>query len=231
MRVRVRAGRLAAIGAAIGVLLGAAAVATPANAATYGCATFSGLTASGQQVNINSVALAAGDVVGAKVSPARDTDRISLSTAVGSSLWFGDAPATTGMQWKAPVDGTYNFGWALQSSTTLPTSIAWTFSCTGSSGTGGGTTVTDADRDGVADTADACRSTVLPDTVKRAVAGKYYARSNGRFLDGAGVASAYTVVDTGGCSAAQIAAALGLRKTDAQSGISLSVLQNWAATH
>lgn len=230
MRVHARAGRLAAIGAAIGVLLAAVVAAAPASAATYGCSTFNGLTASGQRVNINDVALKAGDVIGAKVSPARDTDRIALSTAVGGSLWFGDAPATTGMQWKAPSDGTYNFGWSLNSSTTLPTSIAWTFTCTGSSGTGGGTT-TDADRDGVVDTADACRSTVLPDAVKRPSAGKYYARSTGKFLDGAGAASAYSVVDTGGCSATQIAAALGLRKADSQSGISLSVLQNWAATH
>ena len=63
------------------------------------------------------------------------------------------------------------------------------------------------------------------------VAGRYYAQSTGRFVDGTGAFSGVTVADAGGCSATQIAKSLGLRKTDAQSGITLSALQNWAATH
>ncbi|HEX6953400.1 MAG TPA: hypothetical protein VF156_00860, partial [Agromyces sp.] len=60
---------------------------------------------------------------------------------------------------------------------------------------------------------------------------RYAATSTGRFVDGTGTYSGYTVIDTGGCSSIQIAKALGLGRTDQQSGITLTTLKNWAATH
>ena len=238
MRARARITGLAAIGAAIGLTVTALTAApalalTPQAAAatstaTYSCSHFSGLTVTGDSVVRNSVGLKAGETIGVTVSPARDGDMIILT----SGFTFYDAPATSGLQFRAPADGTYNFGWSLDAAGTRPSSLTWSFTCSSGSGSGstGGTT-TDADRDGVADSADACSSTTLPDSVKRKTAGSFYALSTGRFVDGTGAYSGITVVDAGGCNAAQIAKSLGLRKTASQNGIPLATLQNWAATH
>lgn len=240
MRARARATSAAAIGAMIGLAVAALTAVAPASAAkpqpgstqttaTYSCGSFHGLTVTADSVSRNSVGLKAGEVIGVTVSPAREGDMIILT----EGFTFSDAPAISGMQFRAPSDGTYNFGWSLDAAGTRPSSLTWSFTCsTGSgSGAGTGTGTSDADRDGVADSADACGGTTLPDSVSRKAAGMYYALSTGRFVDGAGKTSAYTVVDTGGCSATQIAKALGLNKRDSRSGISLTTLSNWAATH
>ena len=83
---------------------------------------------------------------------------------------------------------------------------------------------------GVADSADICPSTALPEKGQR-VAGKYYAAADRRFVDGAGKVSGVTVADTGGCNAAQIAAKLKLSKQDSKGGITLATLTSWANTH
>lgn len=238
MRARARTTSLAAIGAVIGLALAAMTAVAPASAAKpspsqpaaaqYSCGYFSGLTVTGDYVAVNSIGLKAGEVIGVTVSPAREGDMIILSGG-GNGIFFEDAPATEGLQFRAPADGSYNLGWSLEASGTRPSSLTWSFTCSTGSGSTGGTS--DADRDGVADSADACSGTTLPDSVRRAVAGRYYAQSTGRFVDGTGAFSGVTVADAGGCSATQIAKSLGLRKTDAQSGITLSALQNWAATH
>ena len=240
MRARARTTSLTAIGVMFGLTLAATTAIPPASAArpgpdsgaaitaTYSCSYFAGRTVTADSVSVNSIGLRAGEVIGVTVSPARIGDTIVLSGGGSGSIFFQDAPATSGLNFRAPADGSYNLGWSLDAGGTRPTSLTWTFSCSSGSGTGG---TTDTDRDGVADTADACSGTTLPDAVKRAVAGRYYAQASGRFVDGAGALPGYTVIDTGGCSATQIAKALGLRKTDAQSGISLSQLTNWAATH
>lgn len=239
MRARARATSAAAIGAMIGLAVAALTAVAPASAAkpqpastqttaTYSCSSFQGLTVTADSVSRNSVGLKAGEVIGVTVSPARDGDTIILT----QGFTFSDAPATSGLQFRAPSDGTYNFGWSLDAAGTRPSSLTWSFTCsTGGSGSGTGTVTTDSDRDGVADSADACSATSLPDSVSRKEAGKYYALSTGRFVDGTGKASAYTVVDTGGCSATQIAKSLGLGKRDSRSGITLTQLANWANTH
>jgi hypothetical protein len=242
MRARARATSAAAIGAMIGLAVAALTAVAPASAAkpqpgstqvtaTYSCGSFHGLTVTADSVSRNSVGLKAGEVIGVTVSPAREGDMIILT----EGFTFYDAPAISGLQFRAPSDGTYNFGWSLDAAGTRPSSLTWSFTCSSGSGSGSGTgtgTVTsDADRDGVADSADACSGTTLPDSVSRKAAGMYYALSNGRFVDGAGKTSAYTVVDTGGCSATQIAKSLGLNKRDSRSGITLTTLSNWAATH
>ncbi|WP_353813494.1 hypothetical protein [Agromyces sp. SYSU T00266] len=119
----------------------------------------------------------------------------------------------------------------LETSGTIPSDLTWTFTCSGSGGSGGSATTSDSDRDGVADSADSCASTTLPDSISRPTAGKYFANSSGKFVDGTGVSTGITVVDAGGCSATQIAKALRLSKKDSRSGISLTTLKNWAATH
>lgn len=228
MRARARTTGLAAIGAAIGLALATLTAVAPASAATYSCSHFSGLTVTADSVSRNSVGLKAGETIGVTVSPAREGDMIILT----EGFTFSDAPATSGMQFRAPADGTYNFGWSLDAAGTRPSSLTWSFTCSTGSGSGGsGTVAADSDRDGVADSADSCSSTVLPDSVSPKVSGKYYALSTGRFVDGTGKAAGVTVVDAGGCSATQIAKSLGLSKRDAKSGINLSTLTNWAATH
>lgn len=238
MRARARTTSLAAVGLMFGLALAATTAVAPASAAkpapsagataTYTCGYFAGRTVTGDNVVVNSVGLKAGEVIGVTVSPARVGDTIVLSGG-GNGIFFQDAPATQGLSFRAPADGTYNLGWSLDASGDRPSSLTWSFTCSSGSGSTGGTT--DADRDGVADAADACASTTLPDAVRKPVAGRYYAQSTGRFVDGTGASAGLTVVDAGGCSATQIASRLGLRKADAASGIPLSTLQNWAATH
>lgn len=229
MRARARTTRLAAIGAAIGLALAALTAAAPASAATYGCGYFAGRTVTANSVSVNDVGLKAGEVVGVTVAPARVGDSIILTVGGSGSIEFRDAPATSGLKFTAPYDGTYNFGWSLEAGGTRPSSLTWSFTCSTSSGST--TTTTDSDRDGVANSSDACASTVLPDAVKRKVAGRYYALSSGRFVDGTGAYSGITVVAAGGCSSTQIATKLGLGNTDLRSGITLTTLKNWAATH
>lgn len=249
MRARARTSRLAAVGALIGLALAATTAVAPASAAkpqpagghsttmsattsttaTYTCGSFSGLSVTANTVSMSPVSLKAGEVIGVTVAPARVGDTIILTVGAGSTVTFYDAPSTSGLKFTAPSDGSYGLGWSLEASGTRPSSITWSFTC--SSGSGSTGTVADADRDGVADTADACPATILPDAIKKPVAGRYYARSTGRFLDGTGASSGLTVIDTGGCSAAQIAKSLGLGRIDTQSGITLTTLKNWAATH
>jgi hypothetical protein len=231
--------RLATVGAVIGLALATLTAVAPASAqplsgaaqtttTTYSCSYFSGRTVTADTVSVSPVALKRGETIGVTVSPARTGDLIYLSVGSGSSVNIYEAPSTSGLKFTAPADGSYGLGWSLEASGTRPASITWTFTCS----TGGtSTTVADTDRDGVADTSDACPATVLPDAVKKPVSGRYYARSTGSFLDGKGVSSGLKVIDTGGCSAAQIVKALGLGRTDQQSGITLTTLQNWAATH
>ncbi|MEV1131152.1 hypothetical protein [Agromyces sp. NPDC049794] len=242
MRARARISRLAAVGAAIGLALATMTAVAPASAAksqpassqatttSYTCGYFNGRTVTANTVSVSPVSLKAAEVIGVTVSPARVGDTIILSVGTGMTINFYEAPATSGLQFKAPNDGTYGLGWSLEASGTRPSSITWTFTCSTGSGSTG-TTTTDADRDGVANSADACAGTTLPDAIKRKVTGRYYALSSGRFVDGAGTSAGITVIDAGGCSALQIASKLGLGKTDTRSGITLATLQSWAATH
>lgn len=232
MRARARTTRLAAIGAAIGLALATLTTVSPASAATYTCAYFSGRTVTANSVSVSPVSLKAGETIGVTVSPARVGDAIVLSVGSNLTVGFYEAPATSGLKFTAPYDGSYGLGWSLEASGTRPSSITWSFTCSTGSGSGTGVVTSDADRDGVADSADSCSATTLPDSIKKRVAGRYYATSTGRFVDGkTGAYSGYTVIDTGGCSSIQIAKALRLGKTDQQSGITLTTLKNWAATH
>lgn len=228
----------AGLGAAVGLAVAIAASSMPASAvprgrgeaaAAYTCATFEGLVLTQSSVNYSGVSLRAGEAITARVSPAATGDEIMLSVTLGLSFGFHSAPASQGLTYKAPGDGTYNFGWWLRAAGATPPSITWTFDCSTSSG--GTAPVADSDRDGVSDAADACAGTILPDAVRRPAAGSYYADRTGRFVDGAGRAAGVTVVDAGGCSAAQIAKAVGLSAKDSKSGIPLSVLTSWAASH
>ncbi|WP_353828110.1 hypothetical protein [Agromyces sp. SYSU T0242] len=242
MRARARSAALAALAASAGLTLALTTAVAPASAAkpvrgggtttvaASGCASLDGTKVTAKTVS-KTISLAAGDKIGVTVSPARSGDLIILSGSAGTSIFFEEASATTGMTFTAPYSTTYGLGWSLDTSGTVPSDLTWSFTCTGSGGSGGSATTSDADRDGVADSADACASTSLPDSVSRPAAGKYYANSSGRFVDGAGTSSGYTVVDTAGCSATQIAKALRLSKKDSRSGISLSTLTNWVNTH
>ncbi|WP_426321095.1 hypothetical protein [Microbacterium sp. E-13] len=240
--MRVHRARIAAIGAAIGLAM-AVALAAPATAAkpggeqaalaaTYTCATFEGLVLTQPTVSYNGVSLKAGEKITARMSPAATGDEIILTVAEGFAIKVLTAPATQGFVYTAPAAQTVNLSWSLEAAGTRPSSITWTFDCSSASG-GTGTTapVADADRDGVADSSDACASTVLPDAITKKVAGRYYANASKQFVDGTGRSAGLTVADAGGCSALQIAKKIGLSTRDSKSGITLTQLQNWAATH
>ena len=237
--MRARRWNAVGLGSAVAVALICAASTVPAAAAppsagataaaTYTCATFEGLVLTQPSVNYSGVSLRAGETITARMSPAATGDEIILTVARGFSITFYSAPAAQGMVYTAPGDGSYGLGWSLEAAGTRPPSITWTFDCSTSSG--GTTPVADSDRDGVSDAADACATTVLPDAIRRPVAGSYYADRTGRFIDGAGRAAGVTVVDAGGCSATQIAKAVGLSAKDSKAGVPLSVLTSWAAAH
>ncbi|RXZ45176.1 hypothetical protein [Agromyces binzhouensis] len=242
MRARARTTALAALAAAAGLALAVTTAVAPASAAkpvrggttttsvASGCGDLNGLKVTAKTVS-RTIALNAGDVIGVTVSPARSGDLILLGGSAGTAIFFEEASATTGMKFTAPYSTTYGLGWSLETSGTVPSDLTWTFTCSGSGGSGGSATTSDADRDGVADSADSCPSTTLPDSVSRPTAGKYFANSSGKFVDGTGASAGVTVVDAGGCSATQIAKALRLSKKDSRSGISLTTLKSWAATH
>ena len=242
--MRGRGWKIAASGVAAGVALVVALTVSPASAAkpggggtvaaTHSCATFEGMTSTESYVSYNGVALRAGESITARVTPASPGDQISLNVANGLSFTFFGAEASQGLVFTAAAGGVYSLGWRLLTAGTAPAAVTWTFDCSSTSAaSAGGTTpvVSDADRDGVADSADACAGTILPDAVSKPVAGRYFANRAGQFVDGANRSAGVTVVDAGGCSAVQIAKALRLSPKDSRSGLTLTQLQSWASTH
>jgi hypothetical protein len=100
----------------------------------------------------------------------------------------------------------------------------------------------DADGDGVSDPYDHCADTVLADVVAGPAANpranprastvqehRFAADADGRFVSASGVDSGLTVVDTGGCSAAQIIAETGLGEGHAMFGLTQEHLDDWIA--
>lgn len=258
--MRGRSLRTGALGAVGGIALAVALAVSPASAAKPGnggggggggggtivasatCASFEGLTVTTATPSYTGVSLRSGEAITARVTPAAPGDEIYLSASLGLSLYFASGPAEQGYTYRAGADGVYSLGWWVRTASGATASgVTWTFDC--SSVTGGTTppppttttppptTTADDDRDGVVNSADACKGTVLPDSISKPAAGSYYANSSGAFVDGTGRAAGITVVDTGGCSATQIASALKLKGKDAKSGIALSALTSWANTH
>lgn len=138
--MRARTKRFSVIGTALGLVLAAGVVvapmAAPPASAAVGCSYFNGLNTTGVKADFAGVNLKTGDVIKVTVSPARDTDKIYLSTAVNQYLWFGpSSPATSGYSWSAPSDGSYNLSYALTSTAGAPVSVAWSFTATCSSTT------------------------------------------------------------------------------------------------
>jgi hypothetical protein len=131
--------RLTAIGAAVGLVFAASAI-TPAVAApvttavsSATCSTLDNRTTTGSAAEF-ALTLRGGDKVVTSVSPAKTGDKIFLSGAMGLNLIFADGP-TTGMVFIAPVDGTYNLKWSLQTTSTPTSALTWSFDTTCSSGT------------------------------------------------------------------------------------------------
>lgn len=238
LRGAVGVGAGLALAVAVAVAPASAAVSTgkPAPAApiapSNSCATFEGLTATGPGVAYSGVSLQAGESITATVSPTTTYD-ILLSATIGLNFFFYAAPSSTGLTFTAPASSVYSLSWSLQTNGGTAPALTWTFDCsTATGGTGGSVTApADADKDGVADSADFCPATVLPDAVSRPAAGSYYANRSGLFVDGTLASSGITIADTGGCSAAQIAKAVNLNKNAAKSGVPLATLQSWAASH
>lgn len=241
--MRARTTLLGAIGAVAGLTLALTAGVLPASAGKPGtgagetstttsttCSSMHGRTVTASWVS-EVVTMKAGETLTAKVSPAYTGDKIILSVGVSSTVSLNEAPATSGIAFTAPSSTAYGLGWSYEAAGTRPSSLTWSFTCSSGGSTGGstgGTVITaDADKDGVADSADKCAATSLPDSVRPA-SGYYYANSRGVFVNGNGTSSAYTVVETAGCSAAQIAKSLGLKGKAAQSGITLTQLKTWA---
>lgn len=244
--MRARNKVIGALGALAGIVIAVTTAVAPASAArlvpdttttttaSYSCGSFDGLTVTAPSVGYSNVGLQAGQSIAVTVSPATTGDKILLSAPVGLSFAFYDGPATQTFTFTAPSSAIYGLSWSyiLPDNTTSTTSRTWTFDCTSTSSTvAQPVTTADDDHDGVANTADACPGTILPDSFAKKAAGSYYANASKNFVDGTGKAANITIADTGGCSAAQIAKSLGLSKRASQAGISLSTLTSWANTH
>jgi hypothetical protein len=229
------------IGAAAGLMLALAGAVAPASAgqsttvtSTYSCASFEGLTVVAPSVKFSGVGLRSGEAITAKVTPAGTGDNIIVFASMGLSFIYAGGPATSGYSFQSDYSTVYDINWsyALADNSTSTLSRTWTFDCSTASGTiQPPATAADDDHDGVANTADSCCGTVLPDSISRKAAGSYYANASKNFVDGIGQAAGVTVSDAGGCSAIQIAKALGLSKTQSRSGISMATLTAWASSH
>ncbi|MGW4929682.1 DUF4082 domain-containing protein [Agromyces sp. NPDC004153] len=88
---------------------------------------------------------------------------------------------------------------------------------------------TDGDADGVADSADQCAGTTFSPGPAKLKKNQFWSPTVDGFLDGTGTV-AYTLADTGGCSAEQIIAAAKLGKGHIKTGISIGELQAWVAS-
>jgi hypothetical protein len=92
----------------------------------------------------------------------------------------------------------------------------------------------DADGDGVADSADLCPGTMLPELIPTVeLRGKRYADMSGDGVFESGNSrtdQAYSVIDTGGCSAEQIIAQMQLGRGHIKYGLADSVLKAWIAS-
>jgi hypothetical protein len=134
--MRTRSLKLGAIGASIGLVLLASAV-SPASAAPSvstalnsptSCSAFAGGTATGSSFAASAVSLRAGETITATVSPAREGDNIWLSSATGFlSITTFQAPASRGLTFQAPATGTYGLTWTLRTTTTMPSTVTWSF--------------------------------------------------------------------------------------------------------
>jgi hypothetical protein len=244
--MRARNKIITAVGAAAGVIIALTTAVAPASASrlvvdptttvtpSMTCASFDGLTVTAPSASFSNVGLQAGQGISVRVSPAVTGDTILLTASVGLSLWVYSSPATQTFTFTAPSSTIYNPSWSyvLSNNSTSTDTRTWTFDCTSTSSTvAPPTTIADDDHDGVANTSDVCPGTVLPDSYAKKAAGSYFANASKVFVDGTGRAANITVADTGGCSATQIAKSLGLSKKASQSGISLTILTNWANTH
>jgi hypothetical protein len=136
--MRARTKRFSLIGAAACLALVAGVVIAPASApsasATVGCSYFKGLSVTANYVSV-SAALNAGDTITVKVAPASTGDQVILSTSLGTSIYFADEPASTGLTFKAPYTKTYNLGFSFEAAGVRPSSLTYSFTATCSSTT------------------------------------------------------------------------------------------------
>ncbi len=97
--------------------------------------------------------------------------------------------------------------------------------------------VVDSDGDGVLDDDDVCDGTVIPDPTiptKRLGTNRWALVDNEGAFDtfhpkGKAPKRSYTIADTGGCNAAQIADALGLGNGHYKHGLSNGAMDEWVA--
>ena len=216
--LRRASGVAATIALAVAALVWAPSAAFAAS--SQGCAAYNGKTVAATGVSTSSMTFTAGEVIQANVP-------VKVGMTYSSGFTFTWARIVSN-SFTVPTTGTYKMDWYTEPSTL----VTWKFTCGTSSiaapsPSPTATTTTDTDRDGVVDTKDRCASTKLPDTFSKLMKGRYSANAAGKFVDGAGIASPYTIASTKGCSAAQIISARKLGTADQRSGITLSTLQSW----
>lgn len=140
--MRTRSMKLGAIGASLGLVLMASAIA-PAYAASpvpsaltnpASCSDFKGGTATGPSFGVSGVSLQAGETITTTVSPGRTSDSIFLSASIGLNIILAEGP-TTGFTFTAPATAVYNLTWSYKTASTVPTGLTWTFDATCSSTT------------------------------------------------------------------------------------------------
>ena len=94
--------------------------------------------------------------------------------------------------------------------------------------------VTDSDADGVLDDADLCPGTLLADFADRPgrpMKNRFFAMGDGKFVDGNGTFSGFTLADTFGCSGKQIIQVVGIGDGHDKFGIPRGVILDWIAAH
>lgn len=116
------------------------------------------------------------------------------------------------------VEGMWTVRWAASAVSDPSFVPTWSVSC-GLRGS------VDGDGDGVNDGDDACADTDA--TAGGSKKDRYDADASGAFVGSDGRDSLYTIIDTRGCSASQIAAALGIGDSHARYGVPIGVLKTW----
>jgi hypothetical protein len=127
-----------------------------------------------------------------------------------------------------PAEVTAGTTYAIVVTLTEGDSVGWKYSSTGLLyQTWVDLPTIDADNDGVADADDLCAGTVLPDLVPQKVRSRYGANADGVFVTTTGESSGITIVETAGCSAAQIIAQTEGGNGLAKYGLSIGELNAW----
>lgn len=157
-------------------------------------------------------------------------------SVTGAGEDFEVAVDTTG---SGPIPSGATFDYTFESSNSYTVSwgpadgsgaLDWTLTCSFTGVPDPDPAPDDTDGDGLPDDVDLCPGTVEDAPTSGRLPNRYWDDTDGAFVDGDGVPSGYTLVDTGGCSASQIVEATGLGQGHLSFGLTAGALENWVAS-